>query len=531
MKGTLKNKKTKRWVVIISIAAIVIMAIYYFSRIANARLEGESLYNLSIAEARDITVTLSGTGTLKPADAYNVVSVVSGDIIKAPFEEGDAVEKDVLLFEVDSSAVASNIETAQISLSESQRAYRRQLEEKENLSIRSNVAGILVERAINVGDQIQVGQVIAKIQSRDQMRIKIPFLTEDAKTIISKQDVDLTLTHSFEKIAGKVQEISALEQVDPSGRRFMEVTIAVENPGGLTDLHEATARIGERAGTESGTFYYTEEAQIVSKLSGEVKTIAYEIGDALAENAIIATLESTTLEDGIVSSANAVRRSEISLDSQKDTLENYRILSPIGGTVIEKIFKEGDTLTTGQVMATIFDLSYLTMTLNIDELDISKIQVGQAVVVTADAVSGKAYEGKVTRININGSTVGGTTTYPVTVQIDQTEGLLPGMNVDAKIKVQSKTQVVSIPTQAVLRGSKVLVKLSPDETSELTGPLEGYKYVTIVTGISDTNFTEVLEGLSLGDAVAIEKRNVNTFAFPTGRPGAPDTSYEEVDIP
>lgn len=531
MKGTLKNRKTKRWVVIISIGLIAVLAISYFSRIANARLEGESLYDLSIAEARDITVTLSGTGTLKPADAYNVVSVVSGDIIKAPFEEGDAVEKDVVLFEVDSSAVASNIETAQISLSESQRAYRRQLEEKENLNIQSNVAGVLVERTINVGDQIQMGQVVAKIQSRNQMRIKIPFLTEDAKTIVPEQEVDLTLTHSFEKIVGKVQEISALEQVDPSGRRFIEVTIAVENPGGLTNLHEATARIGERAGTESGLFYYMEEAQIVSKLSGEVITIGYEIGDAIDENAIIATVKSTTLEDGIVSSANAVRRSEINLDSQKDTLENYRILSPIGGTVIEKIFKEGDTLTAGQVMATIFDLSYLTMTLNIDELDISKIQVGQAVVVTADAVSGKAYEGKVTRININGSTVGGTTTYPVTVQIDQTEGLLPGMNVDAKIKVQSKTQVVSIPTQAVLRGSKVLVKLSPDETSELTGPLEGYKYVTIVTGISDTNFTEVLEGLSLGDAVAIEKRNVNTFAFPTGRPGAPDTSYEEVDIP
>lgn len=531
MKGILKNKKIKRWVMIIGFIGIAIVGITYFRGVSDTRLDAEEQYILSPVEERDITVILSGTGTLKPADAYNVISVVSGDIVLSPFEEGDVVEKDNILFEVDSSAVASSIETAEISLTESQRAYARQLEQLDHLSIKSSIEGTLVEMMIEVGDEIQVGQVVARVQSIDEMLIKIPFLTQDAQTLNEGQEATFTLTQSFEQLIGKVDQIGAIEQTDASGRRFTLVTFVVTNPGGLTNTHQATVKVAGLAGMDQGTFYNKEEAVIVAKTSGEVKTVAYKVGDKVNKDNMIATIESDTLVDGIVSSENAVRRSEISLESQRDTLENYNILSPIGGTVIEKYFKEGDTLTAGQVMATIFDLSYLTMTLNIDELDISKIQVGQMVSLTADAVSGKTYRGTVTRININGSTVGGTTTYPVTVQISETEGLLPGMNVDAKIEVQSKNNVMTIPTEAVLRGSRVLVALKEGETTEDTSAPEGYKYLSIKTGISDTDYIEVIEGLSLGDEVAIEKRVVNTFSFPTGPPDDPDTSFEEVDIP
>ena len=94
MKGILKNKKIKRWVMIIGFIGIAIVGITYFRGVSDTRLDAEEQYILSPVEERDITVILSGTGTLKPADAYNVISVVSGDIVLSPFEEGDVVEKD-----------------------------------------------------------------------------------------------------------------------------------------------------------------------------------------------------------------------------------------------------------------------------------------------------------------------------------------------------------------------------------------------------------------------------------------------------
>jgi HlyD family secretion protein len=65
------------------------------------------------------------------------------------------------------------------------------------------------------------------------------------------------------------------------------------------------------------------------------------------------------------------------------------------------------------------------MQLNVDELDIAKVQVGQTETITADAAGGKTYTGIVTKVNINGTTNNGVTAYPVTIRIDETEGLLP----------------------------------------------------------------------------------------------------------
>ena len=55
--------------------------------------------------------------------------------------------------------------------------------------------------------------------------------------------------------------------------------------------------------------------------------------------------------------------------------------------------------------------------------------------ITADALEGQSFEGEVTKVSINGATSNGVTSYPVTVRIDETDGLLPGMNVDAAVVV------------------------------------------------------------------------------------------------
>ncbi len=63
-------------------------------------------------------------------------------------------------------------------------------------------------------------------------------------------------------------------------------------------------------------------------------------------------------------------------------------------------------------LAIISDLSALTFDMNIDELDISKVKVGQRVRITVDALPGQEFSGYIDKININGTTTGGATSYP-----------------------------------------------------------------------------------------------------------------------
>ena len=218
---------------------------------------------------------------------------------------------------------------------------------------------------------------------------------------------------------------------------------------------------------------------------------------------VILTLASDSLEDSLQSAADSLRNAQLSLESRYDQLENYTITSPIQGTVIDKNYKAGETSEAGKVLCSIYDLSYLTMTLSVDELDISDIAVGQKVEITADAVEGRAYTGVVTKVSVAGASSGGTTTYPVTVRVDETEGLLPGMNVDASITLQSASGVLAIPSGALNRGNTVLV--TSDSPSAANGtPIEGGEYcsVRVEIGASDSSYIEITSGLQEGDTVA-----------------------------
>ena len=104
------------------------------------------------------------------------------------------------------------------------------------------------------------------------------------------------------------------------------------------------------------------------------------------------------------------------MSNARDQLDNYTITSPISGTVVDKQSKAGDVASSGETMCTIYDLSYLELEMAVDELDIGKVEVGQEVRITADALEGMTFKGYVDKININGTTTGGFTTYPVTIR-------------------------------------------------------------------------------------------------------------------
>jgi HlyD family secretion protein len=117
-------------------------------------------------------------------------------------------------------------------------------------------------------------------------------------------------------------------------------------------------------------------------------------------------------------------------------------------------------------------MSSLVFDMSIDELDVGSVKAGQEVTITADALEGKTFTGYVDKVNIKGTTSNGVTTYPVTVYIKDADGLLPGMNVNASIIVQSSENVLAIPVSAISRGNTVLLKKedAEDLTQSASGP-------------------------------------------------------------
>ncbi len=502
--GILAKKLLRRRVVIPVLACVLAAAVALRFLGGGQPVSAAGLtYTTAPVERRDITAQITGSGSLEAANSYSVTSLAEGNILTADFEEGDQVEEGTVLYTIDASNLSSTLEQAQISLNQARRSYDSRLKDLEKLSVTAPKAGRVLSLEVEAGDDVSAGQTVAALRNSDIMTLEVPFLSDEAAGFHVGQSASVILESTFETLEGTVSKIDQVDTVLEGGMIVRYVTVEVANPGALSVSQTGSAVVDGCASAGSAAFRYAAEENITAEVSGTVASIRAQEGSWVNKGDVILTLTSDSVDDNVQSAADSLRNAELSLESRYDQLDNYTITSPIRGTVIDKNYKAGETSEAGKVLCSIYDLSYLTMTLSVDELDISDIAVGQKVEVTADAVEGKTYTGVVTKVSVAGTSSGGTTTYPVTVRIDGTEGLLPGMNVDAVITLESASGVLAIPTGALNRGNTVLV--TADSPSAAGGTaIEGGEYysVPVEIGASDSGYIEIVSGLQEGDTVA-----------------------------
>ena len=508
------KRKRRKWPIVLIIILVILAIFVILPRILgfNRIVTESSGYETHTVTRGNMTVTLSGSGTLQPADKYTITPLLSGEIISAPFEEGDIVEKDDVLYTVDSSDVASSIQQAENSLEDAQRNYDNAVAQREDLNMTAGGTGTVIALDVQIGDTVTTGQTLATIRNAETMTFTALYQCTIAEQIHNGDDAVVSLSETFETYPGTVTDVSPVDTVLSGGIIAREVTIEIENPGALSTSYTPGATISGNTSITSSNLEYKYEGAVTATMTGIIDALPVQVGSTVTKGQTIAVLHSDTIEQQIESAQSTVRDAKLALENQTANLDDYTIRSPIAGTIVEKYFKEGDTLETGSSVCTIFDLSYLTLTLNVDELDIKKVAVGQPVAITADASEDTEYEGVVTKININGTTLNGVTSYPVTIRIDETEGLLPGMNVDATITVSSLENVVMVPVGALLRGNFVLLKSDAyDPDTAETGIPEGYIYTEVTPGASNDAYVVISEGLSEGDVIALEDTTPTSY--------------------
>lgn len=135
------------------------------------------------------------------------------------------------------------------------------------------------------------------------------------------------------------------------------------------------------------------------------------------------------------------------------------------------------------------------ISLTVDELDISRLSIGQPVTVTLDALPGQSFDGSITLIDPNGSSAGGDTKYTVTVSIARTQDMLEGMNASVTAELACHDGLLLIPVAALYEDAGgTYVYTGTDKNGEPSGP------VAVTTGLSDGTNVEITGGLSDGDS-------------------------------
>ena len=539
-KPKLKRKIRPR----VLITGVVILALIVFfvipklmnrSKAASAKAEGEKT---ATVERRSITSELSSSGTISPKDTYEITSLVEGDVIGADFEEGDQVEKDQVLYQIDVSSMDSQLKAASNSLERSQNSYEEALADYNDAlsdysgnTYKATEAGYIKTLYIKEGDKISNGTKIADIYDDRVMKLKLPFLSVDAVGIGVGNEAVVTLTDTEEQVSGIVTEVSNMDTTLTGGRIIRYVTVQVNNPGGLTTEYAATAAVGGYVSSMEANFEPVTETVMNADLavSVEVQTLVAHEGDYVTKDTPLFLMESKTAEklmrnykDALDKAEENVESAQNKLDTTQDSYDNYTITAPISGQVISKTAKLGDKVSKNSngstTLAVIYDLSAYTFEMSIDELDIKNVKVGQTVEVTADALEGQTLTGKVTNISLESSYSNGVTNYPVTVTMDETGDLLPGMNVDGRIILEEANDVLTIPVDALMRGNRVYIKDASEKEAKGSVPA-GFKAVEVETGLVNDDYVEIKSGLNEGDEVYVSASSVSKNNTMQGMPG------------
>lgn len=519
-------KKKRRWPKVV-IAVLLVLAALFFFVIRPMLGAGKELlagaYLTSTAQMQEMTVSVSSTGTIQPIDSYNVSGMVTGEVLEAPFEVGDQVEKGDVLYRIDPGSAETALQQAQLSVQQAQLNYDSIV---DGLNPKASGAGVVQKLHVKKGDLVSAGSPIADISDTSTMTLTVPFQSADAQRIAVGSSAQVTLAGTLETLTGTVESVANADLVGNGGALVRQVKIRVQNPGALTTSTTATAKVGSIACAGSGTFEANLTQTVVATGSGEVVSLNVSAGSRVSAGQVLATLGGSSAQTSLENASISLQNAQLSLQNAQDALDNYTITAPISGTVIEKNFKAGDTIdnnsltAAGGTLAVLYDMSTLTFEMKIDEKDINKVQVGQEVTITADAVEGVTFSGVVDTVNINGTTVSGQTNYPVTVVINDPQDLKPGMNVSADIIVERAGTVLCVPVDAVNRGSdKPTVQVAQegalDENGNVVDPSK-LETREVTLGRNDNDNIEITSGLSEGEIVVWVNEVSNPFAAMMG---------------
>jgi multidrug efflux pump subunit AcrA (membrane-fusion protein) len=340
------------------------------------------------------------------------------------------------------------------------------------VKVGSRIPGRVEELAVQVGDRVNAGQVIARLE-QDDLRAAV----EKARADLAADEAKLLTVRNGAR-AQEIQTVEAAVRQAEANRVLAQVNLnryrQLYQDGGIA-------------------------LQVVDTAARDYDVAAAQVHSSREQLGLIR--EKYTVEDLQYAEAQ-VQQARAALRIAEATLGYATITAPMSGVVASVSTQQGETVTSGSAapqaptFVTIIDLNRLQVDAYVDETDIGKVHVGQEATFSVDAFPDREFIGKVTAIYPKALIQQNVVTYDVVVAIDNREGLLrPDMTTNTTITVAKREKVLAIPNQAVRR----------EDGDRVVFVQEGDRLVRrpVKTGWKDKTYTEVLSGLKDGERVVV----------------------------
>ena len=521
-----------------TIAAIIILIAvgvggFFLYRFLTAQNGAASEIQSQVAEISSIQSTVQGSGNAKAKESAAITLTQGGTVQEVFVTAGDTVTAGQPLYTIRSQAAEDEVTAAQEKVTSLQKDMADLMEKANNLTVRAPFAGKLVEVSeFQIDSKVTEGAAVCTLANDKKLKLSLYFSYAYENDISVGQAVEVSIPAVMDTFPGTVETINKVSYISPEGSVYFEVVVVFDNPGTLTEGMTASAKLTAADGTaiypyQNGSTEYYEVRKIVTEAQGPVLSenlLRYanvNAGDALL------VLGSDTIDSDIRAKQKEIDDATTKLTEAQKALANFNATAPINGTVTSCTLTPGAEVKSGETVITISNNTNMVVQITVDDRNISFVQPGMTVDLTD--YNGNVFVGTVSSIDmsIGENSSNGMTSYPVTLDVDNSAGtLLAGMWLDYSFVASQSDECVVVPMQAVKyvsdadgnTSSVVFIQADekPENAVELDIPeaepgqtptypteADGYYPVPVTTGLSDNYNVEIKEGLQGGETVFV----------------------------
>lgn len=412
-----KLKKLVPIAIVLSIMAIAAFIIVpaVKNRIARTANAVTSQQRTARVETGDKEISVSGSAPIEAINRSDITVSASGEVVKVNFLEGDRVEKDDVLLEIDNSASMKNLKKLEKSLAQAEETLESDMESFDGLVVKAPFSGMITSVGYEKNDEVGKNAVVCVITDKSEMKYTVEMNAGIAGFINTGSTINVTLQEVAQIITGKVVYKSAPYVSETNTGKVCALEIILDNPGSVKSGMNAGAQFehdGVTYNSENiGKLTYIRETKLKCIAGGTVEAVYIKENQLVESGKKLYVFSNDQLEATIENDQEKIDDIKEQIDSLREELSNYEVKAPIAGTITALNVEEGDTIRqNSSSIGTIIDLDNLQFSIDVDELDISKISAGQLASITIDALTDTTdapLMGTVTAIATEGSSSNG----------------------------------------------------------------------------------------------------------------------------
>lgn len=463
----------RRWWIWLIAVLVVVGGLLALQALRQNRVQAaDAAMQVETVQAGPLTATVGATGTVRSNQSALLAFKTNGTVEFVRAALGQVVEEGNVLAVLKQTSLSAQIILAEADLVSAQRA----LDDLLNSDQARAAAQLALAQA---EDNLENVQYTLRVRQQGNRASQSTIDNAQASLVLAEDKLD--------KAKSAYNQVSGRDGDDPVR------AVALNNLSSAQAQYDSALR--------NLNWYLGSPTPIEQALlEADVAVAEARLADAQREW--------ERVKDG--PTPDDIRAAEARVAAAQATLEMARIIAPFTGTITAVEVKPGDQVTAGTLAFRLDDLSRQLVDVDLSEVDINRIKIGQPVTLNFDALPSTDYQGEVMEIGEVGTSVQGVVNFPVTLLLADTNGeIKPGMTAAVNIVVDQLENVLQVPNRSVrvINGQRVVYLMRGGQATP----------VPITLGVSSDLYSEVLEGeITIGDQVVL---NPPTYVFdPSGPP-------------